>query len=110
MVPGSGSRIGSSSRPSPVVKSDKPVILVDGDGGTEEFEPVPAEISGVRDGRVGVRGCPLTPGSPSDVATGVAAVSWDAGIVVSGFALRRVGGGGRPSQPASRNSKTSCNP
>jgi hypothetical protein len=105
MVPGSGSRVGSSSR----VKSEKPVTLADGDGGTEGFELVPEGISGVDDGRVGVRDCSLTPGSPSNVAMGTAAVSRDAGTVVSGIALRRVGGGGRPSQPVSRSSKTSCN-
>jgi hypothetical protein len=54
MVSGSGPRIGSSSRLSVVVKSDKPVMLVDGDGGIEEFGLVPKGISGVGDGRVGV--------------------------------------------------------
>jgi hypothetical protein len=70
---------------------------------------MPEGISGVGDGRVGVRDRSPTPGSPSNAAMGAAAASRDAGTVVSGFALRRVGGGGRPSQPASRSSKTSCN-
>ena len=110
MVSGSGSRIGSSSRLSAVVKLDKPVMLVDGDGGIEELGLVPEGISGVGDGRVEVWGCSSTSGSPSDVATGVTIVPWDTGTVVSVSALRRVGGGWRPSQPASRGFKASCRP
>lgn len=92
------------------MKSDRPVILVDGDGGVEGFGFWFERISGVGDGGVGVRDCPSTPGSPSDVATGVAAGSWDLGATVSGFPLRRVGGEGSPSQPLFSRSKISCDP
>jgi len=108
----SGSRTSSSSRLSAIVKSDNAVMLVDGDGGAEDiglgllFEG----ISGASEGRVGGRDCSPTPGSPRDVATGVAAGSWGLGAVVLGFALQRIGGGGRPSQPFSRSLKTSCSP
>ena len=97
-----------------MVKSDKAVMLVDGDGGAEDFGLHSEGISGAGEGRVGgwVGGwdCSPTSGSPRDVATGVAAGSRDLRTVVSGFALRRVGGGGSPSQPLSRSRKTSYSP
>ena len=43
----------------------------------------------------------LTFGSPSDVATGVAAGSCDSEIVFSDFTAEKAGGGGSPSQPLS---------
>ena len=67
-------------------------ILVDGDREIEESELVPEGISGVDDGRAGVRDCSPKPESPSDAAMEVAAVSWDAGTAASKFALRRVCG------------------
>ena len=95
-----------------MVKSDKAVMLVDGDGGAEDFGLVLLleRVSGAGEGRVGGRDCSPMPGSPSDVTTGVAAGSWDLGTVTLGFVLRRIGGGGSPSQPLSRSRRTSCNP
>ena len=97
-----------------MVKSDKAVMLVDGDGGAEDFGLHSEGISGAGEGRVGGWvggwGCSLAPGSPRDVTTGVAAGSWDLETVVLGFVLRRIGGGGRPSQLFSRSLKTSCSP
>ena len=90
------------------MKSDKAVMLVDGDGGAEGFGLVSEGISGVGDGRVGVWDCSPRLGSPRDVATGVAEGSLDLGTLVS--TLWRVGGGGRPSQPHFRSFKTSCSP
>ena len=49
----SGSKIISSSRLSATVKSDKAVMLVDGDGGAEDFGPLPEGLSGAEKGRVG---------------------------------------------------------
>ena len=49
----SGSRISSSSRLSAIVKSDKAVMLVDGDGGAEDFGLHSEGVSGAGKGRVG---------------------------------------------------------
>jgi hypothetical protein len=87
-----GSGISSPLRLSAIVRSDKVAVLIGGDGEIEESELVPEGISGVDDGRVGVRDCSPTPESPGEAAMEVAAVSWDVGTVASGFALRRVGG------------------
>ena len=106
----SGSRIGSSSILSAAVKSDKPVMLVDGDGGAEDFGLLSGEISGAGKGTAGGCDCSPVPGSPRDVATGVAAGSWDLGTIAAGLTLRRIGGGGSPSQPLSRSCKISYNP
>ena len=95
-----------------MVKSDKVLILVDGDGGAEDFGLglLLERVSGAGEGRVGGWDFSPTPGSPRDVATGVAAGSWGLGTVILDSALRRIGGGGRPSQPFSRSLKTSCSP
>ena len=106
----SGSRIGSSSVLSAIVKSDKAVMLVDGDGGVEDFGLLSGEIFGAGNGTVGGRDCSPVPGSPRDVATGVAAGSWDLGTAAAGLTLRRIGGGGSPSQPRPRSRKTSYDP
>ena len=95
-----------------MVKSEKVDMLVDGDGGAEDFGLHSEGISRAGKGRVGIWvggwDCSTTPGRPRGVATGVTAGSWDLGTVISGFALRRVGGGGRPSQLLSRSRRTSC--
>ena len=49
----SGSRMDSSSRLSAIVKSDKAVMLVDGDGGAEDLRLSPGRISGMGEGKVG---------------------------------------------------------
>jgi len=64
----SGLVIGSSSKLSVIVKSDIVEILIDGDGGTEDFGFLPEGISGAVNGRVGVWGSSPTPGSPKGVA------------------------------------------
>ena len=93
-----------------MVKSEKADMLVDGDGGAEDFGLHSEGISKAGKGRVGGWDCSTTPGRPRGVTTGVTAGSWDLGTVISGFALWRTGGGGRPSQPLSRSRRTSCNP
>ena len=105
----SGSSVGSSSILSAIVKPDKPVMLVDGDGGAEAFGLLSGEISGAGKGTVAGCDCSPVPGSPRDFATGVAAGSWDLGTVAAGLVLRRIGGGGSPSQPLSRSCKISYN-
>ena len=76
-------------------------MLIDGDGGAEDIGLLSERISGAAEGRASELGCSTTLGSPRDVATGVAAGSW--GLVTAAWAveLRRIGGGGRPSQPFS---------
>ena len=105
----SGSSVGLSSILSAIVKSDKPAMLVDGDGGAEDFGLLSGEISGAGEGTVGGCDCSPVPGSPRDVAMGVAAGSWDLGTAAASLVLRRIGGGGSPSQPLSRSCKISYN-
>ena len=106
----SGLEIGSSSRLSATVKSDKAVMVIDGDVGAEDFGLLSEGISGAGKGEVGGWGCSPMSGSPRDVATGVAAGSRDLETVALGFALRRIGGAGWPSQQLSRSFKISYNP
>jgi len=68
----SGSRTGSSSGLSGIVKSDKAVILAEGDGGTEDFGLSPGGWGEVGDGGVDVRDCSPKLWRPRDVTTGVA--------------------------------------
>ena len=58
-----------------------------------------------RGGGVGDSGS--LPGSPMDVATGVAAVSFWFTAVGPDLLVVNTGGGGRPTQPLSRNASTS---
>ena len=86
-----------------MVKSERVAMLADGECGVDD--PGLVSAPGVTIGvTIGSRS-PL--GSPRDVITGVAAESsWSA---PAGFGLPVVntGGGGRPSQPLSRNATTS---
>jgi hypothetical protein len=73
MVPGSA--IASSSALLAIVKLDKVVMLVDSDGGAEDLGLPSKEISGEEEGKADRWDCSATPGSPRDIATGVAAGS-----------------------------------
>jgi len=104
-----GSMGGSSSEVSATVKSDRLVMLMDGECWTGDPGIVP--VSGVATGSSGEGwgfwGSRPLFGSPSDVTTGVAAGSFWSAQVGFGFPVANTGGGGRPSQPCSRRRNTS---
>ena len=103
---------GSSSETSAIVKSERVAILMDGEWATGVTEGsnivvgsgTEADSSG---GGGEISGSGSLLGSPRDVAMGVAAGSLWFAPVGLGFPVLNTGGGGRPSQPHSRNATTS---
>ena len=100
---------GSSSEVSATVKSDRLVILMDGDCWTGDpgIEPVSEVATGSSGEGWEIWGSRPLFGSPRDIMTGVAAGSFWSAPAGPGSPVVNTGGGGRPSQPCSRRRNTS---